>query len=79
MRSMRRDISRCSTHARPNPYPDWGEVGTAENAYVVLPSAKRNSVRRSVVAFSIGGISPAGWRRGPRSNAAVPGRTQACS
>ena len=29
MRSMRKAILRCSTHARPNPYPDWGKVGNA--------------------------------------------------
>ena len=79
MRSMRRAISWCSTHVRPNPSPRWGKVGTAEKAYVVWPSATRNSVRRSVVAFSIGGIIPCRLRRGPGPNAAVPCRTQACS
>ena len=26
-------------------FVQWGKVGKAENAYVVLPSAKRNSIR----------------------------------
>jgi hypothetical protein len=73
MRSMRRAISRCSTHARPNPYPDWGKVyqraASRENTPLgrsTSPSARTAAVRYTRVSFLASGPARrAGLRTSP--------------